>query len=194
MKPLKLSLSLALLASALSSAFGVQLTADQQAKLNALPPGLRAQAMEELRKVQDSQLKTSRPLDDPQVVVPAEGDVDSRTEQRFNESTDLAKTEDEAEARAIDQELKQFGYDLFAGAPTTFAPATVIPVPSDYAIGPGDQVRIQFFGKQSASYDLYVSRDGVLQVPELGPITVAGQSFSELKADKIGRASCRESR
>jgi len=28
--------------------------------------------------------------------------------------------------------LKPFGYDLFAGSPTTFAPVTDIPIPNDY--------------------------------------------------------------
>lgn len=79
------------------------------------------------------------------------------------------------------QILKQYGYDLFSGAPTTFAPATDIPVPSEYVLGPGDVVQIQLFGKESASYSLAVTRDGTLQFPKLGPIAVAGLSYVELK-------------
>ena len=33
--------------------------------------------------------------------------------------------------------LEYFGYDLFAGVPTTFAPATDIPMDADYVVGPG---------------------------------------------------------
>src|SRR6202011_273433 len=36
--------------------------------------------------------------------------------------------------------LKPFGYDLFERAPSTFAPVTNVPVPSDYVIGPGDRL------------------------------------------------------
>jgi hypothetical protein len=42
--------------------------------------------------------------------------------------------------------LKPFGYDVFGEVPTTFAPATDIPVPSDYRVGPGDTVVDGTFG------------------------------------------------
>jgi polysaccharide export outer membrane protein len=79
------------------------------------------------------------------------------------------------------QPLQQFGYDLFAGVPTTFAPATDIPVPADYVIGPGDTVQIQLFGKENTQYTLPVTRDGTLHFPKIGAISVAGLSFPELK-------------
>jgi len=183
---MKLHKSLILLFISLSSAFGVYtqtLTAEQQAKLNALPAPLRAQALDELRKFESRQSaqNASKPIEQPEVVKPKTEVADLKIESEFEESTDLAAIEEKAEAKVVEKDLEQFGYELFAGSPTTFAPATEIPVPVDYVIGPGDQVRIQFFGKETASYDLYVSRDGILQVPELGPLPVAGQSFDELK-------------
>ena len=42
--------------------------------------------------------------------------------------------------------LRQFGYELFAGTPTTFAPATNIPVPRNYVISPNDTVIVQLYG------------------------------------------------
>jgi polysaccharide export outer membrane protein len=92
----------------------------------------------------------------------------------------------ESEPLEVDQNLRQFGYDLFAGAPTTFAPATDIPVSSDYIIGPGDEIHIQLYGKTSAATTLLVDRDGIVSFPELGPITVAGLTFREMK-DHIAR-------
>lgn len=77
--------------------------------------------------------------------------------------------------------LQPFGYDLFAGVPTTFAPATDIPVPSNYVIGPGDTVQVQLFGKENLQYVLVVSRDGTLNFPNIGPISVAGQSFDKMQ-------------
>jgi len=81
-----------------------------------------------------------------------------------------------------DNGLVRYGYDLFAGVPTTFAPATDIPVPVDYVMGPGDQVKIQLLGKESNSFDLVVSRDGTISFPELGPISLSGLNFSEAKS------------
>ena len=39
--------------------------------------------------------------------------------------------------------LKPFGYDLFEGVPSTFAPVSDIQVPVDYIVGPGDTLEIQ---------------------------------------------------
>ncbi|EDY81302.1 Polysaccharide biosynthesis/export protein [Verrucomicrobiia bacterium DG1235] len=167
------------------------LSADQQNKLNSLPPAIRAQAIDELRKLgaQSSTSQASKPIEQPEVVTVKEQETDERIEEEFDQATDLTNTEEVSAEKVVKQELKQFGYELFSGSPTTFAPATEIPIPTDYIIGPGDQVRIQLFGKESASYDLYVSREGILQVPELGPLTVAGQSFLELKEEISRRVS-----
>jgi protein involved in polysaccharide export with SLBB domain len=75
--------------------------------------------------------------------------------------------------------LQPFGYDLFAGSPTTFAPATDVPVPADYVLGPGDTLQVQLLGKQSGVYALTVTREGTVEFPELGPISVAGLRFPE---------------
>ena len=78
--------------------------------------------------------------------------------------------------------LKQFGYDLFAGVPTTFAPATDVPVPAEYVLGPGDELEVQLFGKKSETFTLVVNREGAVAFPEIGPLTLAGMSFAEAKA------------
>lgn len=186
---MKLLNPLLLFALALTAAPASQaqtLSAEQQAKLNSLPAPLRAQALDELRKFESTQAAqiANKPLAQPEVVKRAAAQSqqnDAQVAAEFDDSNALAG-EETSEAKIVREELQQFGYDLFAGSPTTFAPVTEIPVPVDYIIGPGDQVRIQFFGKETSSYDLYVSRDGILQVPDLGPLSVAGQSFNELKS------------
>lgn len=80
------------------------------------------------------------------------------------------------------QALKPFGYDLFDKAPSTFAPVTNVPVPSDYAIGAGDELDIQLYGNQNRNVKLVVSRDGTINFPDLGPINVAGQRFNAVKS------------
>jgi polysaccharide biosynthesis/export protein len=77
--------------------------------------------------------------------------------------------------------LEHFGYELFQGAPVTFAPATDVPVPPDYMIGPGDQVRVQLFGRQNVTHRLVVNRDGSLNFPQVGPIMVTGMGFQEMR-------------
>jgi protein involved in polysaccharide export with SLBB domain len=77
--------------------------------------------------------------------------------------------------------LKPFGYELFSGIPTTFAPVTDIPVPSEYVVGPGDRLEVQLIGNTRARHSLVVNRDGRIMFPELGPITVAGLRFEEAR-------------
>ena len=84
------------------------------------------------------------------------------------------------------ESLERFGYKLFAGVPTSFAPATDIPVPADYVIGPGDTIRLQLFGAENAIYSLVVNRDGVLQLPEAGPVVVTGMQFEQMR-DELSR-------
>ncbi len=68
--------------------------------------------------------------------------------------------------------LKPFGYDLFAGVPSTFAPVTDVPVPSEYVVGPGDRLEVQLIGNTKGRHSLVVNRDGRVNFPELGPIAV----------------------
>jgi polysaccharide biosynthesis/export protein len=83
--------------------------------------------------------------------------------------------------------LKPFGYDLFERAPSTFAPVTNVPVPVDYVVGPGDRLEVQLYGNQNRTLPLTVGRDGRISFPELGPISVGGQRFTDVKQDLEAR-------
>ena len=45
--------------------------------------------------------------------------------------------------------LNYFGYDFFRDAPSTFVPLRNVPVPQDYIIGPGDNVKVLLFGNRN---------------------------------------------
>ncbi|MDP9198798.1 MAG: polysaccharide biosynthesis/export family protein, partial [Pseudomonadota bacterium] len=77
--------------------------------------------------------------------------------------------------------LEPFGYALFQDLAVTFFPATDVPVPAEYTIGPGDEVRVQLFGKQNVLHNLAVTREGHVNFPGIGPISVAGQSFGNVR-------------
>ena len=81
----------------------------------------------------------------------------------------------------LDKDLRYFGYDYFNNVPSTFAPLAFVPVPSDYVIGPGDEIRIILFGNTNNKYNLKVTRDGDIYMPEFGPVLVAGLTFTDLK-------------
>ena len=77
--------------------------------------------------------------------------------------------------------LKPFGYELFAGEPTTFEPASRIPISPDYLLGPGDVLEVILFGGDNKSYSLPIGRNGTIDFPALGPIAVAGITFADAK-------------
>jgi polysaccharide biosynthesis/export protein len=81
-----------------------------------------------------------------------------------------------------DEGVKPFGYDLFQGVPSTFAPVKDIQVPIDYVVGPGDTFNIQLYGNETASYSLTVGRDGRIKFPKLGPISVSGMGFDAARS------------
>jgi len=81
--------------------------------------------------------------------------------------------------------LNAFGYDLFAGKPTSFTPINDIPVSSDYVLGPGDSLKVNLYGKESLSYELPIDQEGMVYLPDLGPLSLAGLSFSEAKQTLI---------
>jgi polysaccharide export outer membrane protein len=88
-----------------------------------------------------------------------------------------------------DEGVKQFGYDLFEGVPSTFAPVKDIQVPIDYVVGPGDTLNVQLYGKDTALYTLTVERDGRVNFPKLGPISVSGMGFDSMRRLIEGRVA-----
>ena len=88
---------------------------------------------------------------------------------------------DETDEDEPKEELKHFGYDLFEHAMDSFTPATDIPIPSRYVMGPGDSIIVQLYGKENASYSFTVNREGIIQFPKIGPVSVIGLNFGDLK-------------
>ena len=98
------------------------------------------------------------------------------------EEPQQAKLTDDERFNPKKDELKPFGYSLFAGEPTTFMPNESAAVPDTYLVGPGDQLNINFYGKESESFDVTVDREGRISIPDLTPVQVAGLTFAEVKA------------
>jgi len=77
-----------------------------------------------------------------------------------------------------EQGKKVFGRDIFNNKSLTFEPVMNIATPQNYVLGPGDQLIVDVYGDTQRSEQLTVSPDGDVNVPEYGPIHVAGLSVS----------------
>jgi protein involved in polysaccharide export with SLBB domain len=83
--------------------------------------------------------------------------------------------------QSVGRDLPMFGYNLFYGVPTTFAPLDRVPVTPDYLIGPGDEILIRAWGAVDIDYRAFVERDGTISIPRVGNITIAGLKFQDLQ-------------
>jgi protein involved in polysaccharide export with SLBB domain len=83
--------------------------------------------------------------------------------------------------RSTGQLLPLYGYDLFR-APSTFAPVENVPVTPEYLVGPGDELMIRAWGQIDIDYRAVVDRNGVVSIPRVGTIPVAGLKYQDLTA------------
>lgn len=171
----------------------INLSPEQLAQLQALSPAQRQALLNSLSSGAAPQTGQAAPSTQEEISQPlqmparqTQGNVPSNIERNAqNQGLTQASAQGtplpEAREQQAPQPLEQFGYSLFAGSPTTFAPATDIPVPANYIMGPGDTVLLQLYGQQNSTYELVITREGMLLFPEIGPIAVAGLSFDELR-------------
>jgi protein involved in polysaccharide export with SLBB domain len=72
-----------------------------------------------------------------------------------------------------------YGYEIFQSSPTTFAPATDIPISGDYILGPGDEVKVQIFGNRNFQSSSSITRSGEITLPEIGPVSLVGLNLNQ---------------
>jgi polysaccharide export outer membrane protein len=158
-----------------TNAFALQPTAEQIQLFNSLPDSQKSAVMQKV--TQGGQANAASANNTPSQITPS---VKPVVMEEIPVATPAAKGLDQKnELLLSSQGLKPFGSNLFAGEPTTFAPVNDIPVPSDYILGPGDQLKVHMFGSENNSYVLVVDRNGQVAMPKLEPINVAGLNFRE---------------
>ena len=84
-------------------------------------------------------------------------------------------------ADSVGRPLPLFGQSLFVQAPSTFAPVDFMQIPSDYVIGPGDELQVKVWGQIEANLRVVVDRSGQIYIPQVGEISVAGLHYGDLE-------------
>lgn len=84
-------------------------------------------------------------------------------------------------SQSLGRPLPMFGYSLFSGVPSTFAPVDRIPVTPDYVLGPGDEVVIRAWGQVDIDYRAVIDRNGSINIPRVGNINLSGIKYQELE-------------
>lgn len=82
-------------------------------------------------------------------------------------------------AQQQSQQSRIFGHDIFTNEALSFEPNMNIPTPQDYRLGPGDAVAIEVYGASQESYDLTISPDGYVSIPDFGPVQLSGLTVAQ---------------
>ena len=93
-----------------------------------------------------------------------------------DEDDDDDEDEDEDE-----DEVKRFGSDFFNNKNISETPQLFIATPSDYRLGPGDELMINLYGASENTYSVEISRNGTLKIDRAAPIYLSGLSISSAK-------------
>ena len=83
-----------------------------------------------------------------------------------------------------------FGLDFFRNRSSTFNPNLTGPVDASYRINPGDQLALILTGDVEQSYQLPVSREGLIVIPQVGQIYVNNMTLADLENalyNRLGR-------
>lgn len=89
-------------------------------------------------------------------------------------------TIEEERYKPKEESIEPFGYELFSGQPTSFAPTENALVPDTYLVGAGDTISVNFFGKETLSEEVTIDREGRLSISNLKPVTVAGMEYRDV--------------
>lgn len=88
---------------------------------------------------------------------------------------------EKAPIKATAEVKRIFGFQLFNSDNLTFEPPVNIPTPQNYVLGIGDELHISIWGASQQLYQLKVETNGAINIPDIGPVYVAGMEFSQAK-------------
>jgi len=77
--------------------------------------------------------------------------------------------------------VKRFGSDYFSAIREGETPELYLATPSDYQLGPGDEILVELYGASEESYQLQISRNGTIKVERLAPVYLSGLSIAVAK-------------
>ena len=119
-------------------------------------------------------------------VLPARPDLGAQDAQR-NALSPLRAPKPQAPSQfqrfvqgSTGQLLPHFGAQLFDN-PLAYAADAAAPAPSEYVLGPGDEVRIQIWGSVDYAGNQTLDRNGQISLPKIGVLNLNGVQVKDLE-------------
>ncbi len=100
-------------------------------------------------------------------------------QSKVNTSTTTQLTPAEQEKEAFRQKI--YGYSIFANKNLDPIPDLQIATPTNYIVGPGDELNIYIYNYAESTYEGLVNKDGNILIPRVGPVQVAGRTIEEIR-------------
>ncbi len=97
--------------------------------------------------------------------------LDNSDKTRYNET--------QASIAEVKNPQKIFGLEIFNNGLLALEPDIKIATPVNYIVGPDDQLILNIYGYQEANYNLTVTRDGSILIPNIGIVYVAGLTIEQ---------------
>jgi len=137
-----------------------EISPDQLKMLEQLPPDQRLNIMEKMESASALQ---------------------DEIDESFEDTTSLIR---KPELRNLEEEENFcseciYGYNFFQFAPSSFAPVNDTPVDSNYVLGPGDILIVNFYGANTENVEVAINREGKIILPLLGPVNFLGMTFGQ---------------
>jgi len=101
--------------------------------------------------------------------------------------TDIPATVNPVASTPVPAYDRVFGSELFSNPTMNFEPGLRIPTPSNYRLGPDDQLIIDVYGINQTQQTKTVSPEGAISLNYIGPLYVNGLTVEEAKSRIISR-------
>ncbi len=103
---------------------------------------------------------------------------ESRLREEMKENTS-DMLEDHPSTQDLAREDQVFGRNIFNTRNLTFEPSVNLATPSNYRLGPGDEVIIDIWGASQNTIRQAISPDGTINIQKIGPVYLSGLTVSE---------------
>ncbi|MDA9827584.1 SLBB domain-containing protein [Flavobacteriaceae bacterium] len=122
------------------------------------------------------EIKKLRDLWNKKLPEKSETDLDdsNKIESQFGETEGFVK---DSLSQDFEDEVKRFGSDFFKNKNIVESPQLFVATPSDYRLGPGDDLIINLFGASEITYSVQISRNGNVKFDKLAPVYLSGLSI-----------------
>ena len=122
------------------------------------------------------EIKKLRDLWNKKLPEKSETDLDdsNKIESQFGETEGFVK---DSLSQDGEDEVKRFGSDFFKNKNIVESPQLFVATPSDYRLGPGDELIINLFGASEITYSVQITRNGNVKFDKLAPVYLSGLSI-----------------